>query len=196
MSVLILYVANEFREFLSNTYSPIIVSAYRKPYSDPGSPIRLAIPSLNINAPIIPVGIDANGLMEVPKVPEEIAWYEPGNTPGNNGNAVLAGHYDSSDGPAVFYRLGELQSGDAIIVTDAKNQTWQFIVADTASYPADNFPTEKVFADSSHPQLNLVTCDGVFDPNTNSYPNRIVIYATMENVRLVGTDKISSDKSW
>lgn len=191
---LCVYTAIELRSFLGTTYAPIYIPPYHAPTTSPEPPMHVTIPKLNINAPVIPVGFDVNGLMEVPKTAEEVAWYQPGTTPGNNGNAVLAGHYDWTHGPAVFYRIGELQPNDTITVTDAKNQSWVFTVMEIASYPANNFPTEKVFAQSSSHFLNLITCDGTFDTNTKSYANRIVVYTQLTTPSLKNIDK-NSDKN-
>jgi sortase A len=191
MGMFCIYTANEFHEFLATDDSPILVDRYRMPRTVPQEPLRLHIPKLNINTSISAVGLDSQGLMEVPKTAQEVAWYKPGPKPGEQGSAVLAGHYDWTDGPAVFYRLEELEKGDAIVVTDDHNQSWQFIVTEKASYPAQEFPVEKVFKTSTLPTLNLVTCDGPFDQNQKAYPNRIVISATITDLHSKTTDKTS-----
>lgn len=187
-----LYTAVTLQNFLSHEYSPILADIYHLPQKPASTPVRLSIPKLRINAPVIPVGMDANGLMEVPKTAEEVAWYKPGTAPGENGSAVLAGHYDWTNGPAVFYSLGGLENGDMIIVTDEHGQSWQFTVDEKSSYPAQEFPVEKVFTASTMPRINLVTCDGIFNTNTQTYPNRIVISAIQTNGHSNNSDKNSS----
>ncbi len=195
IGALCIYAAREYRTFVSSEMHPILLPTYKAPNSGPAFPVRLIIPSLAINAPILPVGVDAHGLMEVPTAPGDIAWYQPGATPGQDGNAVLAGHYDWTDGPAVLYRLAELETGDTIIVVDEKRQAWHFTVTVRNAYPADAFPTDAVFGPASSANINLITCDGVFDTARNAYTDRIVVSATLQTVRPEHTDKSTASDS-
>jgi hypothetical protein len=71
-----------------------------------GRPVSIAIPAAGVDARVVPVGLRADRTMEVPGV-DQAGWYEPGPRPGEAGPAVIVGHVDSRDGPAVFFRLGE-----------------------------------------------------------------------------------------
>lgn len=96
-------------------------------------------------------------------------------TPGEPGAAVLLGHVDSArDGPAVFYRLGELRPGDRI----ADGGTVTFVVASVARYPKPEFPADRVYGAVAYAGLRLVTCGGAFDPARRGYRDNIVVYAT------------------
>src|SRR5689334_3071426 len=68
-------------------------------------PIRIEIPAIDVHAPVGPVGVTAQGAMEVPPLdrPGETGWYVYGPTPGELGPAVIVGHVDSTRGPAVFF---------------------------------------------------------------------------------------------
>src|SRR5438128_2185263 len=73
--------------------------------SDPliSSPTTIRIPAIHINARVESVGLDSEGHMAVPKVPANVAWYNLGPKPGEDGNAVIDGHIDTITGePAVF----------------------------------------------------------------------------------------------
>lgn len=149
--------------------------------SEPGIPLKIQIPKIDVDAKIEAVGNDENGRMDVPKDADEIAWYEPGFLPGKDGNAVLAGHYDKKDGsPAVFWKLNKLKEGDKIIVTDDKGEKRTFFVVKMAKYPYDNFPLGEVFGDSERPMLNLITCQGSWNEKSNTYAERLVVYAQQE----------------
>lgn len=166
---------------ISTPYSPILAPIYHAPRIPASAPVYLTIEKLNIvSAPVQPVGLDANGLMEVPKTADSVVWYKPGATPGASGNAVIAGHFDWVDGPAVFYHLQELTQGDTITVTDTNNQSWQFTVTHTVSYPSGDIPLSEVFGESSDIRLNLITCDGTLDSTTKTYQNRVVVYTTRQ----------------
>jgi hypothetical protein len=80
-----------------------------------GRPVSIAIPAAGVDARVVPVGLRADRTMEVPEI-DVAGWYEPGPRPGDAGPAVIVGHVDSRDGPAVFFRLGDLRRGDRIEV--------------------------------------------------------------------------------
>jgi sortase (surface protein transpeptidase) len=93
---------------------------------------------------------------------------------------VVVGHVDSQDGPAVFYRLGELQPGDTIdIALDDGTSTVTYTVDRTERFPKDAFPTLQVYGLTPGPELRLITCDGEFDASTGHYVDNLVVYATI-----------------
>lgn len=143
-------------------------------------PQRLMIPTLDVDAPVEHVGLDAEKKMDVPKEAMNAAWYMLGAKPGEIGSAVLAGHFDKVTGaPAVFYRLGELEKGDEVQIEDETGQLLTFEVTDKVTYPHDNMPLEEIFAGRDGRRLNLITCEGAFDNSTRLYSHRTVIYATL-----------------
>lgn len=146
------------------------------PSPQPAFPNTLSIPSLNIQAPIEHVGLDSQRRMDVPKDPNNVAWYNLGPRPGEIGNSVIAGHLDSKTGPAVFYKLDELQEGDKITITDANQKQYTFQVTRKATYPEQDFPLQEVFGPSTTASLNLITCQGTFSQAKKSYSHRTVIY--------------------
>ena len=83
--------------------------------------------------------------MQTPRSWQEAGWYEPGPEPGERGPAVIAGHVDSTDGPAVFYRLRELQRGNLIIIRRADGSVVRFRVEGLERWPKSEFPTRRVF---------------------------------------------------
>jgi len=144
-------------------------------------PSELSIPKLGIQSPIEYVGNDALGNMDVPKNDMHVAWYEPGFHPGDTGNAVIAGHFDRKDGgPAVFYQLETLEKGDEIVLTDENANMLRFSVVEKDTYSAANFPIATVFGPSQKRYLNLITCEGVFDPKAKLYSDRLVVRAELK----------------
>jgi len=117
--------------------------------------------------------------MAVPSNYTDVGWYEPGPAPGSPGNAVIAGHLDSTTGPAVFYDLEDLKPGDEIITTSADGQEFRFLVTTSETYNADDAPLERIFGNAINPQLNLITCDGAFDRSVREYDKRLVVYAEL-----------------
>ena len=140
-------------------------------------PVRIAIPAIGVSAPVIPLGLDHTGALEVPRDFADTGWWTGGARPGERGPAVIAGHVDSQTGPAVFFRLGELRHGDAIVVVRADGSRVRFRVQRAARYPKDDFPTAAVYGATAEPALRLVTCSGTFDRATGHYLDNTVVYA-------------------
>jgi hypothetical protein len=138
-------------------------------------PVRLRIPSIDVAARVVRLGLNPDRTVEVPTDAETTGWYHPGPAPGDLGSAVILGHVDSATGPAVFYRLRQLARGDRIAVDAADGSTEVFRVLRLATYPNAHFPAQEVYASGGGGRrLNLVTCGGTFDPQDGYQANLVV----------------------
>jgi hypothetical protein len=149
-------------------------------------PVLVRIPAIGVDARIIPLGLDAGGGVAVPSLstPFLASWYDRGSAPGEDGPAVLLGHVDAAAvGPAVFYKLGDLVSGDLVYVTRKDRRTAVFRVTAVALYPEQSFPSHEVYGDTPGPTLRLVTCGGDFDQQTHHYLDRTVVFAVYAGQR-------------
>jgi hypothetical protein len=141
-------------------------------------PTRLRITSIAVDTPLEDLDLDTAGALQAPKDFARAGWYMRGNRPGDAGPAIIAGHVDSKDGPAVFDRLDELRSGESVEVM--RGGSWiAFRVLATRRYPKDKFPTDEVYAPTPNAQLRLITCGGAFDHARGSYKDNIVVYAVL-----------------
>lgn len=160
-----------------------ISSTFQEPREEEkfGTPRLLSIPEIGVEARVESVGLDEEKEMDVPRDPNNVAWYMFGARPGQKGNAVLAGHLDSDTGPAVFYNLSDLEEGDEVLVLDDKGTVLKFIVVEESVYPVEEFPLDRVFGnqEDSVPRLNLITCGGRFNGSTKEYSHRVVIYSEL-----------------
>ncbi|HBM45990.1 MAG: Peptidase C60 sortase A and B [Parcubacteria group bacterium GW2011_GWF2_38_76] len=146
-----------------------------------GLPISLKIPKIGVDAIVEQVGITSQGEIGVPKGPTSVAWFELGPHPGENGSAIITGHYGWKDGiVAVFDNLYKLQKGDKIYVEDDKGETFVFVVRESKRYdPKADAPA--VFAsDDSDSHLNLITCEGIWNKDQKSYSKRLVVFTDKE----------------
>ena len=144
-----------------------------------GSPVRMAIPDIQVTADTTKLGLKRNGTVEVPEDPDEAGWYREGPKPGEPGSAVILGHVDSTVGPAVFYRLKDLDPGDQIAVGLDGGKVGHFEVTRVAHYAIEDFPRQKVYAGQpDRPALNLVTCGGKYDKAAGGYQSNVVAYTT------------------
>ncbi len=140
-------------------------------------PERIVIPAIDVDADVIDLGLNDDGTMEVPTDFAQTGWFKPGVPPGRVGPAVIAGHVDSRSGPAVFFRLTELEVGDEIHVLDDAGEQVTFVVREMEQHAKNAFPTDKVYSGTDGPELRLVTCGGVFDQGERSYRDNIIVYA-------------------
>lgn len=141
-------------------------------------PTAVRLPTVGVDAPLIGLGLAADGSMEVPTDFSEAGWLTTAAPPGERGNAVIAGHVDDRSGPAVFFRLRDLQPGDPVEVSRTDGVLVTYTVDRVERYPKDAFPTEEVFGPVPGSSLRLITCGGSFDPAVRSYRDNIVVYAS------------------
>lgn len=140
----------------------------------PGSePVALDIPSIDLHSThIVDLARDEDGAIEVPADPSAPGWYTPGPSPGQLGPAVIAGHVDSVNGPAVFYRLGELRPGDLVRVSREDRSVATFAIDRVDVFEKDSFPTTQVYGTTtSRAELRLITCGGTYDKHAGYLSN-------------------------
>ena len=140
-------------------------------------PTRVRIPAIGVDAPVIPLGLDAAGALEVPQDYAQTGWWTGGARPGERGPAVVVGHVDSQTGPAVFFRLTELDPGDEIVIERADGTDARFRMQRAVRVSKSRFPTAAVYGATAAPALRLITCGGAFDRSTGHYVDNTVVFA-------------------
>ena len=165
---------------------PSITTIAPRLASDPGAkalarsaPVTIRIPRIGVNAPVMRVGRDADGTVQVPPLAEHnlTGWYRFGPAPGQRGPAVILGHVDSATGISVFYYLKNLHARDKVYVTLADGKVAAFAVDGLQRVAKDAFPTASVYGKAGYPSLRLITCGGPFDKATGHYVDNIIVYA-------------------
>ena len=147
---------------------------------NPSSVLRLELPTLGVEASVVTLGVLADGTMDAPRTPMEVAWYGFSAKPGSSGNAVFAGHVDFAGyGPAVFYRLRELKDGDPVIVQMEDKATFTYRVSTSTLYDAATAPVQEIVGPTSTQSITLITCEGVFDRSLLEYDKRRVVRAEL-----------------
>lgn len=142
-----------------------------------GVPIRLRIPTLHVDTALDRLVRLPDGSLSTPARWEVPGWYAGGPRPGEVGPAVIAGHVDSTSGPAVFFGLRRLRPGASVDVVTRGGRTLHFVVADVRRVPKNRFPTALVYGPQPVPVLRLVTCTGDFDRSAHSYVDNLVVSA-------------------
>ena len=170
--------APESNGFVATVSAAAPADLYREGTSS--LPAFLIIPALKIKARVQHVGLNGSGNMRAPDNFTDVAWYEYGAVPGLLGSAVVAGHVDNGLGlDGVFKHLSDLQVNDDIYIQTAGGTMLHFKVSDKEVYPYRAVPTEVLFDQNDAPRLNLITCDGTWVPGSDTYDERIVIYARL-----------------
>ncbi|HET9379600.1 MAG TPA: class F sortase [Streptomyces sp.] len=153
----------------------------------PSHATRLRVPYVDVDAPVMRLGLDAGRRMTAPPDddPNLVGWYRGGPAPGENGTAVAVGHLDTDDGPAVFAGLTELAPGHRVEVRRADDRTAVYTVDAVKSYEKDDFPDKEVYGSRGRPELRLITCGGTFD-RRSGYSGNVVVFAHLTAVREPG----------
>lgn len=161
------------------TIAPQLASDPRAKPLARSAPVTIRIPRIGVNAPVMKVGRDADGTVQVPPLEEHnlTGWYRPGPAPGQRGAAVILGHVDSTTGISVFYYLKDLHAGNKVYVTLADGKVAVFAVDGLQRVAKDAFPTASVYGKAGYPSLRLITCGGPFDEATGHYVDNIIVYA-------------------
>jgi Sortase domain len=139
-------------------------------------PVRVVIDDIGISAAVAAVALEPDGTLPPPSDPSTVGWHTGSRIPGDRGPAVMVGHVDSADGPAVFAGLDNLDVGDVIDIESGDGGIVSFEVSSVTRHPKHAFPTNAVYGPTPHPELHLITCGGSFDRETG-YADNIVVTA-------------------
>lgn len=143
-------------------------------------PVKLTIPKIGLVSNFeSPLGLQDNGEIQVPVGYDTVGYYKFGPTPGELGPAVILGHVDSVEGPAVFFSLGQLAVGDEIEIEREDGSVAIFAVTALERHAQAGFPTKKVYSDINHAGLRLITCTGIYDRNSLRYTHNLIVFAKL-----------------
>lgn len=145
--------------------------------STDGLPARLKIPSIGIDARVEHAGVNPEGAMIGPRYRNNVAWFQSGIRPGENGSAVIAGHYGwKSRLLSAFDTLHTLRVGDKVYVEDGAGVVTAFIVREIKKYGKQADTAEVFFSKDGKPHLNLITCEGIWNALARGYSGRLVVF--------------------
>lgn len=143
-------------------------------------PVRLRIPAIGVDTPVIRLGLAPDGTMRVPPVTahDRAGWYRHSPTPGQTGPSVIIGHVTvGAHGDGVFRRLARLRRGDRITARLENGTAAVFAVSAVRKVAKADFPADDVYGDVDRPELRLITCGG---PRTDDgYLDNVIVFATL-----------------
>ena len=143
-------------------------------------PVRLQIPEIGVDTPIVSLGLAADGTVQVPPVEAHspAGWYQGSPTPGQTGPSVILGHVTVGQyGDGVFRDLDRLHPGSRLSIRLQDGATAGFTVDTVQTVAKDRFPTQKVYGNVDRPELRLITCGG---PRTSDgYLDNVLVFASL-----------------
>jgi len=145
---------------------------------------RIRIPAIQVDAPAVPVALDPEGWVDAPPAedPNLAGWFSGAVSPGEKGTAVVVGHVDNRQGPAVFYGLGALEKGNRVEIGRRDGKTAVFEIYGIEVFDKNNFPGDRVYGNTGTPELRVITCGGGFSQQ-NGYDGNVVAFARLVEVR-------------
>ncbi len=154
-------------------------SAALQPVRAAVPPIRVEVGSVGIDVAVVPVGIQADGYMELPPDVAIAGWYKFGSDPGSPaGTTVISAHVDSLEyGLGPFSQLKTLGVGAVISVSSADGSRQDYSVESVQSVLKSQLPLAEIFDREGDPRLVLITCGGQFDSEQLNYSDNIVVVA-------------------
>ena len=142
---------------------------------------RLLIPRLEIDAPFSYKIVPPDGQMPNPNSWDDVAYYDfsqfpdLGGLPGKGGNVVIAGHVDYiRHGPAVFWRVHELQPGDIVTIRMTDGTTYDYKIEFNKVLDPNGADWSGIVSATADESVTLITCTGVFE--AGHYNNRQVAW--------------------
>ncbi|WP_403022693.1 sortase domain-bontaining protein [Salinibacterium sp. GXW1014] len=151
-----------------------------EPARQPVPPVQVAIPDIGVSIPVVEVGIETGGFMELPENPAIAGWYRFGSDPSSpQGNTVISAHVDAGNYPiGPFSKLRNLGAGATTEVTDAAGTSHLYSVQSVTYYPKKELPVAELFGRDGSSALVLITCGGDFDSSIGRYEDNVVVIAT------------------
>ncbi len=138
-------------------------------------PVELIVPSIKLDVPIVNVGVNAKGEMDVPDgKTNNVGWYKDGTIPGDTGSAVLDAHVY-----AAFKNLRYAKVGDDMYVKTKSGKFRHFRIEESTVYKTTQVPLQQLFNRADASRLNLITCAGTYVPSRGTYDKRLVVYAVL-----------------
>ena len=149
------------------------------------APVRMRIPSLAMDYEIQGTGADQNGTMQVVPSISVISWYKQSAIPGNDGNAIMAGHNTWRGERSPLYSMDDLPIGSEMVIEYEDGTVAYFMLESVFVYKLKTAPVDKILDMKGDARVTLITCKPPFNLVTGTSDNRIVAIFKEESVFVI-----------
>lgn len=142
----------------------------------PQYPRRIEVSAVGLSGCIQRVGIDQHNAIAVPDNIYLAGWYVNSPLPGEPGVSIIDGHVLGRYNDAIFKDLNRLAAGDIVRIQYGDLSWKSFEVLGVDSYvTAEAMPELLRQVEGVERQVNLITCDGIFNRADQSYDQRLIV---------------------
>ncbi|MDG9700843.1 class F sortase [Streptomyces sp. DH37] len=143
-------------------------------------PVRLRIPAIGVDTPVMRLGLASDGSVQVPPITahDRAGWYRHSPTPGQTGPSVILGHTTVGvHGDGVFRHLARLRRDERIAARLENGTTAVFAVDAVRTVAKAAFPVDAVYGNVDRPELRLITCGG--PRGGDGYLGNVIVFAAL-----------------
>lgn len=156
---------------------PAAIIEVPQPAPPAPAPVVVQLPGIGEVA-VVPSGVTADGVAEIPEDISTAGWYQYGAAPGDaDGATVLMGHRDSRGGTGALFALGEVPVGATVTVVDAAGVPHAYRVVSNEVIDKRVVPLAELFDRVGPRSLVVISCGGPYDRAAGGYRDNIVLRA-------------------
>jgi len=157
----------EARRTTSSAPAPVAPSGF--------VPKRLVVPSLEIDAPLVPESVDGEGALGLPENPARLAWWRGVRAGTGAGSVLVAGHLDMQGyGWGPLARIVDLEQGDRAVLRGPHGATATYVLRGVTTIEKKSLPHAGFFGSDGPERLVLVTCGGEYDADRHSWESNVI----------------------
>lgn len=141
-------------------------------------PRRIILDSIEASGLIQKVGITKDNAIATPTNINFAGWYVNSAKPGEDGLSIIDGHVSGKYSDAIFRNLKKLELNAMFSVEFGDKSTRRFKVVATETVPEKD-AASKLLAKRANisKQLNVITCGGAYNKNTQTFSERTIVIA-------------------
>lgn len=144
----------------------------------PTDPKFITMPTITTDGFIQKVGVDQNKEIAVPNNIYVAGWFNQTVVPGEKGLSIIDGHVTGRVNNGIFKDLSKLNDGDEFKIEFGNGTIKEFKAVKKIDVPVKDAASVLFSQEPGiERQVNLITCSGTFDKQTQRYPNRLIVIA-------------------
>ncbi len=127
---------------------------------------------------VLETGLTPEGAIETPAGIYDTSWYNnSAEITDDKGAVFIVGHYMGPTEAGIFWRLKDLNPGDEVEIEQGDGTISKFRVVEKIDYDVSNVDMAKALAPVNPEKLglNLMTCGGKWDVDSQQYDERTLI---------------------